>query len=162
MGDASFKILGPIDPVNEKETNNYSIVMRLVYGDTAFMFTGDAETDSEEEILENFSRSEFSSDVLKVGHHGSTTSTGEAFLSAVNPSIAVISCGEGNSYGHPHDEIIELLEKNGITVTETIDSFIESAVKELDLITSTIYDGIIVDTEEKQEEPEFIIETENV
>lgn len=59
-------------------------------------------------------------------------------------------------------KVIELLEKNGITVTETIDSFIESAVKELDLITSTIYDGIIVDTEEKQEEPEFIIETENV
>ena len=119
MGDASFKILGPIDPVNEKETNNYSIVMRLVYGDTAFMFTGDAETDSEEEILENFSRSEFSSDVLKVGHHGSTTSTGEAFLSAVNPSIAVISCGEGNSYGHPHDEIIELLEKNGVEILRT-------------------------------------------
>lgn len=59
-------------------------------------------------------------------------------------------------------KVIELLEKNGITVTETIDSFIESAVKELDLITSAIYDGIIVDTEEKQEEPEFIIETENV
>lgn len=119
MGDASFKILGPIDPVNEKETNNYSIVMRLVYGDTAFMFTGDAETDSEEEILENFSRSEFSSDVLKVGHHGSTTSTGEAFLSAVNPSIAVISCGEGNSYGHPHDEIIELLEEHGVEILRT-------------------------------------------
>lgn len=59
-------------------------------------------------------------------------------------------------------KVIELLEKNGITVTETIDSFIESAVKELDLITSTIYDGIIVEPEETQEEPEFIIETENV
>ncbi len=119
MGDASFKILGPIDPANEKETNNYSIVMRLVYGDTAFMFTGDAETDSEEEILANFAKSEFSSDVLKMGHHGSTTSTSEEFLSAVSPSLAVISCGEGNSYGHPHDEILALLEENGVEVLRT-------------------------------------------
>lgn len=119
MGDASFKILGPIDPANEKETNNYSIVMRLVYGDTAFMFTGDAETDSEAEILERFPASEFSSDVLKVGHHGSTTSTSEEFLNAVNPSLAIISCGEGNSYGHPHDEIIALLEENDVEILRT-------------------------------------------
>ncbi len=119
MGDASFKILGPIDPANEKETNNYSIVMRLVYGDTAFMFTGDAETDSEEEILAKFAASEFSSDVLKVGHHGSTTSTSKEFLRAVNPSLAVISCGEGNSYGHPHDEIMSLLQGEGIEILRT-------------------------------------------
>ena len=119
MGDASFKILGPIDPANEKETNNYSIVMRLVYGETAFMFTGDAETDSEEEILARFSASEFSADVLKAGHHGSTTSTSEEFLKAVSPSLAIISCGEGNSYGHPHDEILERLQNAGVEILRT-------------------------------------------
>ena len=119
MGDASFKILGPIDPANEKETNNYSIVMRLVYGETALMFTGDAETDSEEEILARFSASEFSADVLKAGHHGSTTSTSEEFLKAASPSLAIISCGEGNSYGHPHDEILERLQNAGVEIPRT-------------------------------------------
>lgn len=119
IGDASFKILGPIDPANEKETNNYSIVMRLVYGETAFVFTGDAETDSEEEILASFDASEFSANVLKVGHHGSTTSTSEEFLKAVSPSLAIISCGEGNSYGHPHDEILERLQNAGVEVLRT-------------------------------------------
>jgi competence protein ComEC len=119
MGDASFRILGPTDPANEKETNNYSIVMRLVYGETSFMFTGDAETDSEAEILASFDASEFSANVLKVGHHGSTTSTSLDFLKAVNPALAVISCGEGNSYGHPHGEIMERLQNAGVEILRT-------------------------------------------
>ena len=119
IGDASFKILGPVDPANEKETNNYSIVLRLVYGDTAFMFTGDAEKDSEAEILSEFDASEFSADVLKLGHHGSTTSTSTQFLNAVNPSLAIISCGVGNSYGHPHAETLELMQTEGIDILRT-------------------------------------------
>ncbi len=119
MGEASFKILGPIDPASVKETNNYSIVLRLVYGNTSFMFTGDAETDSEAEILEAFSASEFNADVLKVGHHGSTTSTSAAFLKAVNPSLAVISCGKDNEYGHPHEETVSLLTEEKVEILRT-------------------------------------------
>ncbi len=125
IGDASFRILAPIDPASVKNTNNYSIVMRLVYGDTSFMFTGDAETDSEEESLERFSSSDFRADVLKVGHHGSTTSTSPEFLAAVSPSLAVISCGKDNEYGHPHDETLELL---GEQVPQILRTDIEGTV----------------------------------
>lgn len=91
--------------------NNYSAVIRLVYGETSFLFTGDAERLSEEEI-----GAEVSADVLKVGHHGSKTSTSEAFLQRVSPRYAYISCGEGNSYGHPHRETLRKLQEAGVTV----------------------------------------------
>ena len=84
--------------------NDYSIVLKITYGDTSFLYTGDAE-DSLEEIT-----GDIDSDVLKVGHHGSDTSTTREFLAKVNPSYAVISVGEGNSYGHPALSTIELLE----------------------------------------------------
>ncbi len=119
MGEASFKILGPVDPASVKNTNNYSIIMRLVYGETSFMFTGDAETDSEAESLKKYPASEFRADVLKVGHHGSTTSTSREFLSAVNPSLAIIPCGKDNEYGHPHREIVALLDEKGIDMLRT-------------------------------------------
>ena len=78
------------------------------------MFTGDAEKRSEEEILAKYSKDAISCDVLKVGHHGSTTSSSEAFLDAVDPKYAVISCGEGNDYGHPHAETIAKLKARNI------------------------------------------------
>lgn len=90
-----------------EETNDYSAVARLTYGDCSFLFTGDAEASSEREILRN--GMDISADVLKVGHHGSSTSTTREFLYAVNPKYAVIEVGEDNSYGHPHDEIERLL-----------------------------------------------------
>ncbi len=119
IGDASFKILAPIDPASVKETNNYSIVLRLVYGDTSFMFTGDSEKDMEAESLEKFPASDFSADVLKVGHHGSTTSTSKAFLNVVNPSLAIIPCGKDNEYGHPHKETVALLNEKGVEMLRT-------------------------------------------
>lgn len=121
IGDASFTILGPVDAtaVKPSDTNNYSVVVRLDYGSTSFMFTGDAEVDSENEMLAHFPASAFKCDVLKVGHHGSTTSTGDAFLKAANPSLAVISCGRGNSYGHPHKEMLDKLQDAGISVLRT-------------------------------------------
>lgn len=119
MGDASFEILGPVDPAAVKDTNDYSIVIRLDYGETSFVFTGDATVESEEAMLKANSPSKFKCDVLKVGHHGSDTSTGKQFLTATNPSLAIISCGEGNSYGHPTQEILDRLNEANIPILRT-------------------------------------------
>ncbi len=100
-----------------EEMNDYSAVVRLTYGDNAFLFTGDAETVSEKEILD--SGQSLGADVLKVGHHGSSTSTHKSFLKAVAPSYAVISCGDGNDYGHPHNEIVNRLKKCGAQIYRT-------------------------------------------
>ena len=119
IGDASFEILGPVDVAKVKDPNDYSVVIRLDYGETSFLFTGDAEEASEEAMLNASPASKFKCDVLKVGHHGSDSSTSEAFLAAANPSLAVIMCGEGNEYGHPKPEILERLEKAKINVLRT-------------------------------------------
>lgn len=118
VGDVSFKILAPVKE-SYSNLNDYSIVVRVDYGGTSFMFTGDAEKVSESDMLDVHHNSEFTCDVLKVGHHGSTTSTSKAFLNAVKPLIAVISCGKDNTYGHPHREIIELLNNEGIEIYRT-------------------------------------------
>ena len=86
--------------------NNYSIVLKITYGDVSFLYTGDAEEESLEEIT-----SDIEADVLKVGHHGSDTSTSKSFLEKVNPKYAVISVGEKNSYGHPAASTIKLLQE---------------------------------------------------
>ncbi len=120
IGDASLKILAPSDNMlSGKEANDYSIVTKLTYGDTSFMFTGDAESDSEAEILGTFSKSELKCNVLKVGHHGSKTSSSQEFLDAVAPDIALISCGKDNDYGHPHDETMKKLNAMGINIFRT-------------------------------------------
>ena len=81
------------------DLNNYSAVIKVVYRQTSFLFMGDAQTLSENALVK--SGADLHADVLKVGHHGSDTSTGKAFLQAVSPKIAVISVGVGNDYGHP-------------------------------------------------------------
>lgn len=96
--------------------NSYSIVAKLTFGECSFLFMGDAEEDSEREILERYA---VSADVLKVGHHGSSTSTCREFLSAVSPRYAVISCGRDNSYGHPHQETVEALKNRSVEVYRT-------------------------------------------
>ena len=83
------------------------------------MLTGDAHLESEGEILQKYSKSELDADVLKVGHHGSRTSSGEDFLDAVTPDYAVISCGAGNEYGHPHSETLEKLAEREIPIYRT-------------------------------------------
>lgn len=88
------------------DLNDYSAVIRLSYGDTSFLFMGDAEKRSEKEIAE-----EIQADVLKVGHHGSDYSSGSDFLNDVSPDYAVISCGKGNKYGHPNKETLDKLKK---------------------------------------------------
>lgn len=101
-----------------QDLNNYSAVVKLIYGETGFLFTGDAEEKSESEMLLQ-SRTPLNANVLKVGHHGSVTSTSQPFLNAVSPSFAVIPVGKSNDYGHPHREIIERLEDNNVQYFRT-------------------------------------------
>ena len=120
LGSASFLILGPVS-TNYEELNDYSIVMRLDYGGTSFMMTGDAETLSEKEMLGYFPASEFKCDVLKMGHHGSSTSSCDEFLNAVSADIALISSGKDNDYGHPHREIVSEINNRGMVSYNTAD-----------------------------------------
>lgn len=99
------------------ELNNYSGVIRIAYGNTSFLFTGDAEALVEKEILDKGYQPK--TDVLHLGHHGSSTSSTEAFLQAVSPVSVVISCGKDNKYGHPHKEVLDRLNALGCTVYRT-------------------------------------------
>ena len=107
-----------VGPVKDSYTdaNNYSAVLHLKYGSTSFLFTGDAQTESESDMIA--SGVNLQSTVLKLGHHGSSSSTSDAFLNAVNPKYAVISVGP-NSYGHPTDEVLNRLSQHGISVFRT-------------------------------------------
>lgn len=109
-GGALITVLGPVSD-NISDLNNTSVVFRLDYGKTSFLFTGDAEKDSEQEILESSLRGRLRADVLKLGHHGSSTSTTQAWLDAVRPQFAVALLGADNDYGHPHKETLEKLKK---------------------------------------------------
>jgi len=100
--------------------NNYSAVIKVTFGNTSFLLTGDAETESENEMLKK--GYDLKSTVLKVGHHGSTTSTSSEFLKAVSPLYAVISSGAGNDYGHPHKETLSRLSKANIKIYRTDES----------------------------------------
>lgn len=97
--------------------NLYSTVFRIQYGNTSFLFTGDAEKNNEDEILNSYSS--IRSNVLKIAHHGSSTSTSQAFLEAVNPEITIISVGSDNSYNHPNSKILNLLNSIGTKVYRT-------------------------------------------
>lgn len=114
-GKLKLNVIAPFEET--ADYNNMSIVLRVDYGSTRFLFTGDAEREVEKQMLEN--GSDIKADVLKVGHHGSKTSTSSEFLKAVSPQFAVISCGSGNSYGHPHKETTELLKRCGVTYFRT-------------------------------------------
>jgi competence protein ComEC len=117
---SNFTILNPVQPLEFGETNLNSVVTLLQVGNVSFLFAGDAEVASEQSMLNAALHLE--SDVLKVGHHGSRTSTSQAFLEAVNPSIAVISAGVNNQYGHPHNETVQRLQNMGITIYGTFTS----------------------------------------
>lgn len=98
--------------------NNHSAVIKITYGKISFLLTGDAEEQSEFEMLAS-SAVRPQADVLKVGHHGSKSSTSSGFLNAVNPKYAVISLGAGNDYGHPHKVTMDRLSKAGVQVLRT-------------------------------------------
>lgn len=119
LGDASFVIFSP-NSSSYKDLNNYSVVVKLTYGKTSFLLEGDAEDVSESEMLgKGF---DLKANVLKVGHHGSTSSTTQSFLNAVKPTYAVISVGTGNSYGHPAQSTISKLNSAGVQIFRTDES----------------------------------------
>lgn len=104
-------ILSPFKGEEYDDLNNWSAVLKVAYGGTSIILTGDAEAYAENIMLDKLPAELFKADVLKLGHHGSSSSTSEAFFKAVAPSYAVASLGEGNDYGHPHRETLELLDK---------------------------------------------------
>lgn len=115
VGSAYCTVLGPLQ---EYETpNNASVILLVEHGENRFLFTGDAELEAEEDLLKYAEM--LQADVYKAGHHGSSTSSAESFLDAVNPSGAVISCAKGNEYGHPHEEVLERFEERNIQVYRT-------------------------------------------
>lgn len=116
VGDTKVEVLAP-NGSNYEDLNNYSIVLRATYGEHSALFTGDAEDISEDEILKNGKT--IKSDVLKVGHHGSNSSTTNQFLNTVSPSMAVIEVGEGNTYGHPTEATLNRLENANIRIYRT-------------------------------------------
>ena len=115
LGSAKITILGP--GREYEETNDTSIVLRIVYGSTSFLFTGDAERDAEQDMIA--SGLELNSTVLKVGHHGSKSSTSYVWLRAVNPEYAVISVGKDNNYGHPDEDTLSRLRDADVTLYRT-------------------------------------------
>ena len=117
VGDIEMTVLAPIKQTDD--LNDMSVVVSIRYGNTSFLFMGDAEKFSENLILESEYAYLLDADVLKVGHHGSRGSTGKKFLSAVSPEIAVIPCASHNDYGHPHEETVQLLNDYGIEILKT-------------------------------------------
>ncbi len=117
LGTAKIDILAPREQY--KELNNMSVVMKATYGETSFLFQGDAESKIERYLIN--SGFDLTADVLKAGHHGSKTATTEKYIDAVNPKFAVISCGIGNSYGHPRVAVIDNLVERDIDYYITVD-----------------------------------------
>lgn len=115
LGDAEFTIIAPNGEY--ADDNNSSVGIRLVHGNNSFLFIGDAEAESEANILQN--NIDVDADVLHAGHHGSSTSANRDFISRVSPSYAVISCGRDNPYGHPHKQTLNLLKELDVQVFRT-------------------------------------------
>ncbi len=118
-GGVIIDILFPDRDVFDWSTNDGSIVAKLIYGKTSIMLSGDATTKTEKIILGENSASTLHSTILKVGHHGSRTSTSDSFVKAVSPIYAVISDGKDNKYGHPHQDTLDTLSSFGAQIFRT-------------------------------------------
>ena len=116
LGNASFRIIAPVSSYGE-DLNDWSVGIRLTYGETHFVLCGDAEKKAERDMCRT--GEDLSANLLKLSHHGSRTSSSEVFMDRVNPDYGVISCGRNNDYGHPHKETLEMLAKRGIQVLQT-------------------------------------------
>ena len=115
-GELKFMLLGPISAEYEN-LNNYSVVIKMMAGNTGFLFAGDAEKEVERELLN--AGYDLSVDVYKVSHHGSSTSSTPEFVKALDPLLAVVSCGRENAYGHPHKETLETFGNYEVKVLRT-------------------------------------------
>lgn len=114
---AKFEVFTPQKSEYE-ELNDYSPIMKLSFGDTSYLFTGDAEKLAEEEALAKYKTS-LDSDVIKFGHHGSSSSSSNAFIEAVSPKYGIVSCAKDNKYGHPHRETLDIIKKYNIKTFRT-------------------------------------------
>lgn len=119
LGEAEVTVVCPVKDSYGSNANDYSIGVRVQFGENSFLFTGDAEEHSEEDMVS--SGENLKADVYKAAHHGSRTANTEDFLKAVDPQYVVISCGEGNTYGHPHAEVLNRLREMGIQIFRTDD-----------------------------------------
>lgn len=115
--NVNVTVLNPTHPLEFENANDNSVVLKMQVCNVTFLFTGDGEAPSEASVLA--AGFDVKSTILKVGHHGSRTSTSSAYLEAINPEVAVISVGEGNPYGHPHQETLDKLASGGVTVYRT-------------------------------------------
>jgi len=116
-GIIDFTVLAPAVGFAGSNLNDASVILRLDHGDTSFIFTGDAEAGSERSMVA--SGQDLRADVIKIGHHGSRTSTTEALLDSVAPMAAVISVGGNNRFGHPHEDVLERLTSRDIAIYRT-------------------------------------------
>lgn len=119
-GGAYLDVLFPIGNTAGMESNTASVVFKLVYGNTSFLLTGDSPVAVEEYLASRYGEG-LDVDVLKVGHHGSRTSSSEIFVGYASPQYAIISAGKDNSYGHPHQETLDVLDKFGANIMATYD-----------------------------------------
>ena len=121
LGELKMTVLAPLD-ANYKSANDSSIVLRVDYGQTSVLFTGDAETTSESDMVSKYRSGKggkLDCDIIKAGHHGSSSSSSKNFIWAVTPDFVVISCGAGNKYGHPHAEVLTRYEGMGVSILRT-------------------------------------------
>ncbi len=141
-GEAYFEVLGPVQQY--EDANNISLVIMMTYGDNKFLFTGDQEKEAEKDVISMGYNLE--ADVLKVGHHGSKTSSSQEFLDAVKADIAVIEVGEGNDYGLPKDEVVMRIARSGATVYRTDQSgniVVSSDGSNLSILTDDSLDSML-------------------
>ena len=117
LGDATVTVLSPARGATWENLNNYSLVLRVTYGNTAFLLMGDAEAEVEESMLT--AKTELAADVLVVGHHGSATSSSKNFIKAVAPRDALLSVGEDNSYNLPNTGVLTRLKEQGAALYRT-------------------------------------------
>ncbi len=118
FGELNFLFLAP-NATDYNDLNDWSLVTKVTYGSTSMILTGDAESVSEKEIIAKYASSELDCDILKSGHHGSSSSSCNEFLDAIDAEIAIISCGTGNKYGHPNQPVLDRYEERGMTVHRT-------------------------------------------
>lgn len=112
-------VLSPLEGVEYEDSNTSSIVLKVVYGSSSIILTGDAEKETEDGILARWGEAALKANVLKLGHHGSSTSSGLDFLVAVDPDFTVCSLGANNDYGHPHRETLNLMKELNLTMHRT-------------------------------------------
>ncbi len=146
LGSAKFTILAPFS-TDVENINNTSIVLKIQYGNTSFLFTGDAEWDEEHDMLE--SEADLRCDLLKVGHHGSNSSSSYRFLREASPAYAVISVGKDNTYGHPTEEVLSRLRDADVEVHRT----------DMEGTITVTSDGMNITFQGEKKSEESIIET---